>query len=82
MKQTVNILHYLDAIEQAKTVLTNEGFNTSNLWQVEDVTQNYDCSDEQAQIVLDEVLKSQYIVEKIFEEIDIVAKEHKLKKKE
>jgi len=82
MKQTTNILHYLDAIEQAKTVLTNEGFNTSNLWQVEDVTQNYDCTDEKAQEVLDTALKSQYIVEKIFEEIDIICEEFKLNKKE
>ena len=77
-----NISQYLDTIQHAKVVLNNEGFNTSNLWQVEDVTQIYDCTDEQAQEVLKQALSSRYIVEKIFEEIDIVAKENKLKKKE
>ncbi len=43
-----NISQYLDTIQHAKEVLNNEGFNTSNLWQVEDVTQIYDCTDEQA----------------------------------
>tara|TARA_R110002012_G_scaffold288132_1_gene480731 strand:+ start:1438 stop:1677 length:240 start_codon:yes stop_codon:yes gene_type:complete len=77
-----NISQYLDTIQHAKEVLNNEGFNTSNLWQVEDVTQIYDCTDEQAQEVLKQALSSRYIVEKIFEEIDIVCEELKLNKKE
>jgi len=77
-----NISQYLDTIQHAKEVLNNEGFNTSNLWQVEDVTQNYDCTDEQAQEVLKQALNSRYIVEKIFEEIDILCEEQKINKKE
>jgi hypothetical protein len=40
---------YLDAIDDAKKLLRSEGYFVDNLWQTDDVTMNYDCTEEEAQ---------------------------------
>jgi ABC-type transport system substrate-binding protein len=36
-------------IEQAKAILKQHGYYVGNLWTIQDVTDSYDCTDEQAQ---------------------------------
>jgi len=69
-------------IESAKQFLKDNGYFTDNLWNVEDVKINYNCTDEEAQAVLDDVLNSDRIKQEINETIDIIAEEHELKSKE
>ena len=66
-------------IENAKKLLKSEGYYVDNLWQTCDVTMNYDCTEEQAQEVLDGVLKDEYISQQIFEGITMYADNLKLK---
>lgn len=57
-------------VEKARELLTKHGYFVGNLWSVEDVTQNYDCSDEDALSILDSVLTNDWITEQIFVAID------------
>ena len=52
--------------------LASRGFYTNNLWHVDDVKQNYDCSDEDAQKILDKTMQSEWITQEIFTFIDEV----------
>ena len=49
------------------------GYYTKNLWQTDDVMQNYDCTPEDAQELLDKVMTSEWIIEEIFVAINEVA---------
>ncbi len=62
-------------IEQAKQVLKEAGYYVDNLWCINDVQQTYTCSNEEALEVLDGALNVGYVVENIFENIDLFAKE-------
>ncbi len=53
------------AIQQAKAFLKENGYFIDNLWSIYDVKENYDCTDEQAQKVLNNALTNDYIVEQI-----------------
>lgn len=66
-------------IENAKQLLKRNGYYVGNLWQTCDVTMNYDCTEEQAQEVLDGVLTDDYISQQIFEGITMYADNLKLK---
>lgn len=66
-------------IENAKKLLRSEGYYVDNLWQTCDVTMNYDCTEEQAQEVLDGALKDDYVSQQIFEAITMYADTLKLK---
>ena len=52
-------------IEQAKAILKQHGYYVGNLWSTQDVTDYYNCTDEQAQEVLNTVLSSEGIMEQI-----------------
>lgn len=67
-------------IEEAKAFLKSQGFCSNNLWQIKDVKKNYDCTDEQAFEVLENALNNGGTVESIYEIIDDVCGELKLKK--
>ena len=69
-------------IIKAKVLLENEGYHVGNLWRTEDVCDRYDCTDEVAEEVLDNVFESQYICEIIFEMIDHEAEEMNIKRLE
>lgn len=66
-------------IEQAKELLKKEGYFVDNLWQTEDVKMNYQCTDEQAQKVLNRVLQYDAIYELVWEGIKYEAENMKLK---
>lgn len=57
-------------IEQAKAILRQHGYFVDNLWNVEDVTQKYKCTEEQAQKVLGIALMNDYTMEQIKLAID------------
>lgn len=65
----------------ARDVLSKRGYAVANLWHVDDVTENYNCTDEQAREVLKDALQNEYIMTSIWETIDAVAFELGLTKK-
>jgi hypothetical protein len=45
-------------IAQAKKLLKDNGYYVDNLWQTKDVKMNYDCTEEQAQDILEKALNN------------------------
>jgi len=56
-------------IQQAKKVLEKHGYLTDHMWNIVDITVNFDCTDEQAEYVLDKVLSSESVNSDIWETI-------------
>jgi hypothetical protein len=56
----------LTEIEQAKAILKQHGYFVDNLWSTQDVTDRYECTEEQAQDVLNTALTNEWVVEQIF----------------
>lgn len=56
----------LQDVSIAKAVLRKNGYFVENLWCVDDVTQNYDCTEEQAQRVLEISLTNDATMEQIW----------------
>ncbi|MEJ6794582.1 MAG: hypothetical protein QNK68_06195 [Flavobacteriales bacterium] len=62
-------------IEKAKDVLRDSGYYVDNLWQTKDVTDFYECTDEEdAYSVLDQVMESEQTATNIFEQIGLIVK--------
>lgn len=72
----------MDTIEQAKQVLRDNGYYVDNLWSVQDVRDNYNCTDDEAQEVLDGALQNNATMEQIWYAIDYHAEEQGLTKVE
>jgi muramoyltetrapeptide carboxypeptidase LdcA involved in peptidoglycan recycling len=72
----------MNEIEKAKQVLENAGYQVDNLWHIDDVKQNYNCTDEEAMEVLIEALGRDYIMETVFDIISLEAEEIGLTRKE
>jgi len=68
--------------QQLKDELTRRGYYTHNLWTVEDVQQDFEATKDEAQEVLNEALTGDWIMEKIFDCINICADYQGLKPKE
>lgn len=77
----IAVLKQLD-VENAKQVLKEAGYYVDNLWQTCDVTMNYECTEEQAQDVLDKSLTNDYVQEQIFSTIKEYAEFINLKHKD
>jgi hypothetical protein len=60
----------MDEIEKAKQILRDAGYQVDNLWHIDDVQGNYNCTDEQAMEVLEGALMNDYVMETIFGVID------------
>lgn len=60
----------LKDIAQARMFLRSKGYFMENLWTTDDVTENYDCTQEQAQQVLEIALTNTATVEQIWYAID------------
>lgn len=56
----------MDTIKQAKQVLRDNGYYVGNLWSVQDVIDNYNCTDDEAQEVLDGALQNNATMEQIW----------------
>ena len=53
-----------------KEYLTSKGYFTDNLWQVDDVKGKFDCTDEEAQEVLENAFKNEATCDQIWMSID------------
>ena len=60
----------MSEVSQARELLKSKGYYTENLWQIDDVKQNYKCDDDEAYEVLYSVFENEWIVEQIFVMID------------
>ena len=60
----------LKDVFEARALLRSKGYFTDNLWTTDDVTQNYNCTQEQAQQVLEMALTNDSVIEHIFQAID------------
>ena len=69
--------------EQLRNELAERGYQTQNLWHVDDVMQNYECETEDAMEILKDSLNNGWVVEQVFGVIDHYATEtYNLKIKE
>ena len=61
--------------EDLRSELELRGYQTDNLWHIEDVMMKYDCESEVAQGVLIKALNNEATIEQVYLAIDIVADE-------
>jgi hypothetical protein len=66
--------------EDLRQELELRGWYTQNLWHVDDVMQNYDCTSEYAMRLLDYALTSESIIEEVYQDIDVLMQQHKRKR--
>ena len=67
------VFNRIGLIQEAKGLLKKEGYYIDNLWHIDDVKQNYDCTDNDAYKILDQSIAGEYTQEQIFIAIDEVA---------
>jgi hypothetical protein len=65
-------------MKEAKDLLRNEGYFVDNLWHVNDVQENFKCTEEQAQNILYWALTSPSVIEYINDMINLIATNEKL----
>ena len=58
-------------VAKAKEFLISQGYFVDNLWSVSDVQSKFECSDEEAQEVLDKSLTNDATMEQVWLSIDI-----------
>jgi hypothetical protein len=61
--------HIFQLIHMSKLNLHDAGYFTDNLWHIDDVMENFECTEEQAMDVLREALVKGDVISTIFEEI-------------
>lgn len=61
--------------QDLRNELELRGYQTDNLWHVDDVMQNYECETEDAMEVLKDSLNNGWVVEQVFGVIDYYATE-------
>jgi len=62
-------------IEAAKKLLSDNGYYTDNLWQVDDVKSKFKCTDDEAQEVLNGAMQNSATMEQIRFAIDFHGQE-------
>ena len=67
--------------KEAKEVLKNAGYFVDNLWQTCDVTINYDCTEEQANKILEGAFRNEATFEQIWMAISYEAESMNLKRR-
>jgi len=65
-------------VEEAKEFLRENGYFMGNLWRVEDVQSKFDCTDEEAQEVLERAMDAEGTYEAIWFNIDYYGEEDNL----
>ncbi len=68
--QLVEAKKKLKDVLEARALLRSKGYFTDNLWTTDDVTENYECTQEQAQQVLEMALTNTATIEQIWYAID------------
>jgi hypothetical protein len=61
-------------IEQAKQTLKDAGYFVDNLWHIDDVKSNFNCTDEKAQEILNFALTNEATMEQIWFSINLETK--------
>lgn len=56
----------MSEIEKARQVLRQNGYFVDNLWCVDDVQSKYNCTEEQAQEILEQALTNEATMEQIW----------------
>tara|TARA_B100001564_G_C20526931_1_gene617844 strand:+ start:552 stop:791 length:240 start_codon:yes stop_codon:yes gene_type:complete len=56
--------------EDLRQELKLRGYQTDNLWQTDDVMQNYDCESEVAMEILELAMNNEWVIENIFTIVD------------
>lgn len=69
-------------IENAKDLLKANGYQTYNLWHVDDVMLQYECNLDEAMDIIEQALTNEWVVEQVFYVIGNLASEYGLKRKE
>jgi hypothetical protein len=72
----------MNEIEKALKVLKDAGYQTDNLWHINDVKDNYNCTEEQAMEVLVEALDDDATFDQIWFAVNFHAEETGLTRKE
>ena len=62
--------------------MEKEGYFVDNLWCIEDVMLNYDCTEEEAQEVLSNALQNDATMQQIWEAISYKAESMNLKRRD
>ena len=68
--QLIEAKKKLKDVLEARALLRKKGYFTDNLWTTDDVTENYDCTQEEAQQVLEMALTNTATIEQIWYAID------------
>ena len=68
-------------IDKARQTLKQAGFFVDNLWTIHDVMDKYECTEEEAQEVLNKALTNDWVVEQVQFVIGEVAEFMNLKEK-
>jgi len=61
-----------EEIEQAKATLKKHGYQTDNLWTIDDVKSKFNCTDEEAHNLMTKALTNEATMEQIWLSIDII----------
>ena len=69
------------SVDQARQVLKQNGFFVDNLWHVDDVKSKFNCTDEQAQYVLEKSLTNEATMEQVWLSIGVFGEMENLKEK-
>ncbi len=65
-----------------RNILEQRGYYAGNMWCIEDVTRNYECTKEEAIRILDKTAGGEWITQQVFEMIDEYADDMGLNKVE
>lgn len=68
-------------IDEAKKILKKHGYFVDNLWQTWDVTDIWECTEEQAQELLYKALTSESTMEQIYIAMTFISEDMNLKEK-
>tara|TARA_R100000664_G_C2757154_1_gene145244 strand:+ start:2461 stop:2721 length:261 start_codon:yes stop_codon:yes gene_type:complete len=85
MKKTQNLEQQrklYDKINKARQTLQDAGYYVWNIYHIEDVKYNYDCTDDEAMQVLEKALDNDGTANQIWESINYFASEMGLKESE
>ena len=70
------------SVEDAKRILEKNGYFVANLWHVDDVTAwAYECDDDTAQEILYKALTNDYVMDTIWQAIDVSAEQLNVERK-
>ena len=62
--------------------LKSKGHYVDNFWSIDDIQHNYECTDEEAYTILDDIMCDERLIEIIFENIHQKAMKNNLKRKQ